>query len=88
MKWYHIPHLLHALWWTIVAFGAAYLFFNEAGMDWRIDLITAIIFAPLIGIAVLVYRIMFRKKVLPEVDITDKVVSPSDPIQDARNKAR
>jgi hypothetical protein len=86
VKWYH---LLHAAGWIVVAFGGAYMFFTEPGMDWRIDAITAIFMVPLVGIAILLYKIMFRKKSAQPFRTADRsTTSPVDPGQQARNNPR
>jgi hypothetical protein len=91
MKWYQVPHLLHALAWMVVAFGGAYVFFTQTpGMlDLRIDVICAAGMAIFVGAAVLLYRLMFRKKLALRNRTTARTEkAPVDVIQDARNKAR
>jgi amino acid permease len=86
MKWYH---LAHAAWGILIAFGAGYVFFVETpGIDWRIDVVTAICMVPLVVIAVVVYKVMFRKKSPRKSPPVELPASPVDIIQRARDNAR
>jgi hypothetical protein len=86
VKWYH---LAHAAWWIVIAFGGAYVFFTEPGMDWRIAAITAILMVPFVAIAVLVYRMMFRKKLAQSPRTADhSTTNPVDLVRQARNNLR
>jgi membrane protein implicated in regulation of membrane protease activity len=78
-------HLLHAAWWIMIAIAAFCFFFS--GLDWRMDLVTGILMAPLVVIAVAVYKRMFRKKSVPSQTL-NRFPSAVDPIQHARDKAR
>jgi len=80
-------HLLHAGVAAAIAFGAVYLFFSEEGMSWQIDLITAAFMAPFVAIAVIVYKVMFRKK-SQGGPLASGPQSPKDPIQQSRDSAR
>ncbi len=82
-------HWVHVAWGTLIPLCAAYIFFTAPDMNWKIDAITVIIFAPLVAIAVLVYKFMFRKKPVAKPLSTDGADAQQiNPIQKVRKAAR
>jgi hypothetical protein len=82
-------HWVHAAWGMLIPLCAAYIFFTAPDMNWKIDAITAIIFAPLVAIGVLLYQFMFRKKsVVPRLSDDSMEAQPTDPIQQDRRSRR
>jgi hypothetical protein len=91
MKWYRIPRFLHALWWMVIVFGVAYVFFVKTpGMqDWRVDAICAAGMTVFIAGAVWLYRLMFRKKMARHSPTATRPKrAPVDVVQRARDNAR
>ena len=83
-------HWMHILWGgVLIPFGGAYLFFSEPGMDWRVDLITTIIFLPFALFVILFVRSMIRKQLKTSGSQTlPQEPSPINPIQKVRSEAR
>ncbi len=81
MKWIH---LMHAAWAMVIPLIAVYVFFTKPGMDWRISAITAVLMLPFIIFGVVLYKVMFRKKLPPSVQTS----TPVDIIDQARRKRR
>jgi choline-glycine betaine transporter len=82
-------HWVHIAWAVLIPLAAAYIFFTEPDMNWRIDLITAIIFIPFVVFAILLFRSMFRKRSITSTSSTLIPKSPLlDPIQNARKNVR
>jgi len=82
-------HWVHIAWAVLIPVAAAYIFFTEPDMNWRIDLVTAIIFIPFVVVAILLFRSMFRKRSINSTSPTSISQSPLlDPIQNARKNVR
>jgi choline-glycine betaine transporter len=82
-------HWVHVVWGIAIPLCGAYIFFTEQDMNWKIDAITAIIFAPFVAFGILLYQSMFRKKAAdPSLHENDMDTRPADPIHQARKSAR
>lgn len=83
-------HWVHIAWaGVLIPVGAAYIFFTKPDMNWRIDVITAIMFVPFVVFAILLFRNMFRKRSITSTSPTLIPKSPLlDPVQQARKNVR
>jgi len=84
-----VPHWVHALWGMIIPIVGAYIFFTAPDINWKINAITAALFAPFAAFTVILCRSYFKNKAARQV-ARDQAsdLRPIDPIQQARKSIR